>query len=119
MGMVADSVNFLVAIHDGTSKSRTKFSNVSARAFSADFPFRVLFRVREGHRRVFIKSKIGIVMLFGISVPFGIPFAMLDGWWRGSQMAFHARVTTFVIAVSTVLGTIDSICLYGRGQRER
>ena len=114
MGMVADSVNFLVAIHDGTSKSRTNIIDVSARALSADSSLGVLFRVGVIHGRVFIKSKIGIVMLFSISVPFGIPFAMFDGWWRGPQMAFHARVTTFVIALWIVLGTMDSICLYVR-----
>lgn len=112
IGVVANSVNCLVAVHDSTSVSRTNIGHVSAGALSADFPFGVLFRIWVVHRRVFVKLHVGVVVLFSISVLFGISFAAFDGWWRGSQMAFHARVTTFVIAIWIVIGTIDSICLY-------
>lgn len=99
IGVVADSVNSLVVVYDGTSVSRANVGYGSAEALSANFTFGVLFRVGVVHRRVFPKSFIGFVMLFSILVPFGISFAAFDGWWRSSKMALHARVATYVMAL--------------------
>ena len=112
MRVVADPVNLLVAIHDGASVSRTNPGNASAGALSADLPFGVLFRVGIVLRRVFKKLSFGLVMPFSVFVSFGISFATLKCWWRSSQMAFHTRVSTFVVAVHVVLGSIDPVCLH-------
>lgn len=111
MRMVPDSINLFVTIHNGASVSRIHLSSSPAGTNSAGSPFCVLSRPGVVLRRVFIKVDFGFVVFFSIFVPFGISFATLNCWWRSSQMAFHTRISTFVIAIRVVFRTIDCVCL--------
>ena len=78
-------MDFFVSVRDGASVLGTDFDNTFSSGASFEvFAFVILSRVRKIHRRVLVKGRFRLVMLFSVSVRFWISLALRGGerCWR-------------------------------------
>ena len=118
--MIADSLYIFAAVCDGASVPGFDHRDGSAGAGAAAVPFIILSRIGVVHRRVLVKSRRRVVILFCIVVYFRESFAFLagDGCRRVVYVALYAGTTTVMITRVCAVDTVDPIRLHVAGQHE-